>query len=172
MSDPRALFRPRKRISPRRRHPINLRRRRRHARRPDAELAIAALHALKTIGEIIEREGHRYLVCGPLDDDLMEQLLVAQGASEDIEDNGDRESSTGNDEDREGDDLEEHDEPALGWGTDLDQRQLHASDHDAEASLGWSPWNNGPQVALSEGVCEDLEEGVDDVPHDENYAAY
>jgi hypothetical protein len=143
MSDPTTTTQPPARIKHRTRRaaPRHARQRQRlvnirhlRARRGPAITADFALHILMQDGDVYRVGRRRYLVA-PLSAELLDRLIMATGAHEDLEDTVDAER--GDDDDMGADD---YGEPSLGQ-TGMDDLELEEDGR--EPSLGWA--NEGPQ---------------------------
>ncbi len=133
----------RRAVQPRPRHRLLFFPRHRATSRLRVPQADSALNFLMQEADIF-RIGRRDYLVAPLCYELVEILIIAAGATEDDEENGDLEPSI---------------EPSTGYaGEDL---ELAPGDDDGEPSLGWA--DTGPQLRLTAGY-----HGGSDVESDGN----
>lgn len=132
-----------------RRRPSALQQRRRRRSTTHQVSPEAALHALMCDGDLYRVRGRHYLVA-PVDRDLLELLIRAQGAVEDAEGNGDDEPSLGTEDDRESDGIDDDfrtGDMALGWAAEGSQAHLTGNSDESELELAWQ--NTGSQLRLA-----------------------
>jgi hypothetical protein len=155
---------------PRRRR-VDLRRRRRRVtgRTISADLV---LHQLVRDGDVYEVGRRRYLVA-PLDQAMLDALIIAAGITEDDEPNGDLEPSLGAQDELESDGLEDErygGDVALGWQNEGSQEHLTYAlgGDETEPELGWTDTGSQLRLAVDDGWGRMNMEGDGDCDQEDN----